>query len=182
MAPKGNKNGVGHGRPPEPGYSNPEVIRLGEKLLAWMKKVDDEQIPVVHLSQWYSRIQNIPKSQWRSIRLRPCFLPYYEKAIEWMGTKILENKELPTAYGSRFLGIYFKDIREHEEEIKEEEMQRNVKEFAQKEKIRLDGEKNKMVSPNQPLINQYLSQAQDTKDNEPKPETSSLDSGSPEAV
>ncbi len=118
-APKGNNNGVGYGRPPNPGYTNDEVIVLGEELITWMKKVDEEGFEVVHLSEWYSGVRGIPRTQWKSIIQRDCFLPYYERAIIWIGVKILKNKHLPTAYGSRFLGIYFSEVREYEREIAE---------------------------------------------------------------
>jgi hypothetical protein len=121
-APLGNKNGIGYGRPANPGYSNDELIILGNELVDWMEKVDARGLEVVHLSEWYSGIKGIPRAQWKSIIQRDCFLPYYERAISWIGVKILKSKQLPTAYGSRFLGIYFSEIREHEREITEQKI------------------------------------------------------------
>jgi hypothetical protein len=43
-----------------------------------------------------------------------------------MGRRVLLNKTLPTAYGSRFLGIYFRDIREHESSLAKEKIDYEV--------------------------------------------------------
>lgn len=123
-APKGNKNGVGHGRPPNQGFSEKEVIALGEELIEWINdpkiNADDK---IVHLSQWYSYIKNIRPKEWDALQKRDCFLPYYEKAMRWMGNKLLTNKAVPPAYGSRFIGIYFRDVHGHEKEIKDEDVE-----------------------------------------------------------
>ena len=81
MAPKkGNKHGVGYGRPPNEGFSDEEVIELVEEMLAWMKAVDsnpEEKYNAVHLSQFYSQIKGIAMSQWKSLVTdRKCFLPH----------------------------------------------------------------------------------------------------------
>ncbi|HSX38122.1 MAG TPA: hypothetical protein VLE95_04745 [Chlamydiales bacterium] len=121
-APIGNQNGVGHGRPPNCGFSNHELLVLGEELLLWMEQTDENGTEVVHLSEWYSAIKHIPRSQWKSLIQRDCFLPYYEKAMDWLGVKLLKNKNLPVAYGSRFLGIYFREIREYEQTVMQEKI------------------------------------------------------------
>lgn len=122
MAPKGNKNSVGHGRPVKEGFSNEELITLGEELLKWMKECDsDKKCDVVHLSEWYSEIKGIDRVYWKdSICSRPCFSAYYNRAMEWMGKRTMKNKKLSTVYGNRFLGVYFKELddNEHEKEKK----------------------------------------------------------------
>lgn len=121
-APKGNKNGVGHGRPPRVGFSNEEIIVLGKELLDWCKRCDVDKTEVVHLSEWYSEIKEISYSYWRELGQRIEFAPYYERAMLWMGKRILKNKKLAQSYGNRFLGIYFKEIREMEWENKKREI------------------------------------------------------------
>ncbi len=115
-APRGNKNAVGKGRPPKEGFSEAEVIALGEEMFKWMDECDLKKTQVVHLSEWYSHIKYIRPCEWDALQKRSCFLPYYERAIKWMGNRLLKNTKLPPVYGSRFLGIYFKDVREHEKQ------------------------------------------------------------------
>ena len=150
-APIGNKNAVGHGRPPNPGYSDAEVIQLGEEMLQWIRDCDNNpKCDVVHLSEFYSEIKGIAYSQWKSlINDRSCFLPYYEKAKEWMGKRILKNTNLPTAYGSRFLNIYFKEIRDTEREIMKEKVDYEISK-------KLEMEENRRLSPNDNLLSDLI--------------------------
>jgi len=125
---KGNKLAVGHGRPPNPGFSDEEVIALGEELMRWCEEQDNnEKSDVVHLSEWYSEIKKIAPSQFESLRGRPCFVDYYERAIKWMGKRILKNTKMPSAYGSRFLGIYFREVKEHEMDTVEHKIDYEIK-------------------------------------------------------
>jgi len=120
-APAGNKNAVGHGRPPNPGYSDEECIQLGEDLLIWMNdnlKAKD----IVHMSQFYSQLKGIPRSQWESLCDRSCFHAYYERFRDWIGVKILLNKDMPSSYGNRFLPIYFKQVAEVEFEVEKKKI------------------------------------------------------------
>jgi len=110
----GNKNAVGHGSPPNPGYADEDLIKLGEEFIIWTKMIDETNTEIVHLSEWYSRVKDIPRSQWQSIVNRSCFRGYYEKALDWMGSKIMKNKNLSPTYGSRFLGIYYPQVAEQE--------------------------------------------------------------------
>lgn len=126
-APLGNKNAVGYGRPYNEGFSNEEIIQIGKDLLTWIKECDEKKSEVVHLSQFYSELKEICYSQWQSIIRRDCFLPYYDRAREWMGKRILNNKELPQSYGNRFLGIYFKEIKDNEREIVEHKVDYEIK-------------------------------------------------------
>ena len=124
VAPKGNKFGRGYGRPPKEGFSDEECIALGEELFAWMEECDeDKKCDVVHLSEWYSEIKGITPSYWKdSLKHRPSFSSYYEKAHMWMGKRILKNKNLPPSYGNRFLPIYFKEVSDIEFEQRKREI------------------------------------------------------------
>lgn len=128
VAQPGNKTAVGYGRPPNQGYSDEELIALGEDLLKWIDEQDsNKKSNIVHLSEWYSEVKRIAPSQWNSIIHRPCFLQYYEVAKHWMGKRIMKNEKLSTAYGSRFLGIYFKEVRDHEKEVVEHKIDYELK-------------------------------------------------------
>ena len=110
------------GRPANEGYSDEEIDSLGKEMMQWIKKVDKDN-SVVHLSQFYCEIKDISYSQWKSLIQRKTFIPYYEKALLWMGRKIMMNKNLRESYGNRFLGIYFAEIREYERDKSREKIQ-----------------------------------------------------------
>lgn len=150
-SPKGNKNAVGHGRPPHEDWPEEQVIALGEELKQWMKKADEEKRIVWHLSEFYSEYKDIARSRWNKITERNCFRDYYEKALSWMGRRTMQNKELPTAYGSRFLGIYNKDVTAHEEALKDAEYERKkaLLEFEAKMKSSTDANIDEAVKDNQ---------------------------------
>lgn len=112
-APIGNRNAVGHGRIPNPGFSEEEVIAMGEELLNWIED-NNTNDKIVHLSQWYYQVKHFTPNQWDALEQRDCFLPYLRKAKQWMGVRVLTNKKLSESYGNRFVGIYFKEVRDHE--------------------------------------------------------------------
>jgi len=115
--PKGNKFGVGHGRPPAH-FTDDDAHVLGKELLEWMSKEDDNpDSDVVHLSEWYSEIKGIDPRHFEALCRRECFLGYYEKARKWMGKRLMKNKNLHSSYGNRFLAVYFKELKEHEIEM-----------------------------------------------------------------
>lgn len=126
-APKGNQFGVGYGSPPNEGFADEDLHTLGRELVDWCKQTDSDKREVVHLSEWYSEVKSICPSQWKSIIRRDSFRDYYEIAMHWMGKRILKNTKMPTAYGSRFLGIYFKEVSEHEREIVEHKIDYEIK-------------------------------------------------------
>lgn len=103
------------GRPPDL-YSDQDCIDLGEEMIAWLMKRKEENKPVFTLSEWYVMVKDIDRSDWWNLRVRPNFSKYYNQAMEIMLYFTLTNAKLETAYGSRFLGIYSKDLREHERE------------------------------------------------------------------
>jgi hypothetical protein len=114
-APKGNKHGVGYGRPPNPGFSNEELVKLGEELLKWCSD-NEENDKIVHISQFYVKEKDIAPTQWDSICARDSFLPYYQKATKWMAIKIMTNKRLSESYGNRYLGMYDRALHQYEKE------------------------------------------------------------------
>ena len=115
MAPKGNKYAVGHGRPPNPGFSDEEIVKLGEELLQWCKD-NEENEKIVHLSQFYLKVKDIGPTQWDNLSERACFHGYYEKAINWMAAKVMTNKRLSESYGNRYISMYDKKLHKHEKE------------------------------------------------------------------
>ena len=132
------------GRPRLTEWPKDKTIALGEELLKWLRNPENDCI--FHLSQFYNERKGIPRSQWRTLRKRVEFIPYYEMALEMVGCKILRNKDLPTAYGSRFLSVYFQDLRDHEREVKREEIEAAMK-------AKQDAEVSRSIPPND-IINE----------------------------
>jgi len=156
-APKGNKNAVGHGRPPAPGFEDENVIKLGEELLDWMRACDaDKKCDVVHLSEFYSEIKGIAPSQWDSLTHRSCFHCYYERAKKWMGKRIMKNKNLSPTYGSRFLGIYCKEVTEHEFEVAKKKI-----DYELERKAAMDSQKG--MSPNDEKLDELIADVKSLK-------------------
>jgi len=170
--PKGNQNAVGHGRPPTPGFDDESCIKLGKELLAWIEEVekmpDDKKNRIIHLSQWYSEIKEITRTQWESIIIRDCFKGYYERAQMWMGTRMMLNPDLPTAYGCRFQKIYFKDVARQEREDVEHKIDYEI---AKKSAL----ESSKNIAPNDTTLTDLLAEIKQLKGkiNASQPETNS---------
>lgn len=105
------------GRPPKQ-HTNEDLHEIGNDLLKWMKdNINNNEI--MHLSE-YCYQKDISEETWDLLRQRKEFHHYYKTALRWMGRKLMANKDLPTAYGSRFLAVYFADLREHEKQIQKE--------------------------------------------------------------
>lgn len=137
-----------HGRPPKEGYSQEECIQLGEDMLEWVKAKGPS---VVHLSEWYVWEKDMSRTEFRQLRNRYHFKPYYEKALDIIGTNILNHKDLPTAYGSRFLAIYFKDVKDQEWEFTKKKIDYEVeKKFAM--------EQAKNSPPNDKVLDELVSE------------------------
>jgi hypothetical protein len=104
------------GRPPLE-FSDEQVIVLGEELLKFVKDAIKAKEPLVHLTEWYAIEKDFTYNQWDLLRSRKEFSHYYKSSLDLMVLSTQKNSELSTAYGSRFLGVYSKDLREHEREI-----------------------------------------------------------------
>jgi len=133
---------------PSKKFSDPQVIQLGKDLLKWIKKNKDDHT-IVHLSQWYVEEEDMSRTEFKTLLQRLHFQAYYEKALDLMGNKILINKELPTAYGSRFLSRYHQDLRKHEKEISFEKIDHEAK-------VKASAEINKQIAPNDDKLERLL--------------------------
>jgi len=106
------------GRIPE--ISNEEVHKLGQELIDFLMQRKEQNKPVIHLTEWYIFEKKMYYDEWDNLRKRQVFLQYYDAALDLMSYFTMSNNNLPTAYGSRFLALYSKDLRAHEKEIKSE--------------------------------------------------------------
>ncbi|MDE1970983.1 MAG: hypothetical protein KGI50_05410 [Patescibacteria group bacterium] len=96
-------------------WTDEEVIALGEELLIWMQK-NDKNKDIVHASNFYGAEKGIPKSEWKKILQRAYFLPYYEQLLEWLGRKLINNRNISTRIADRFIDMYLTDLLDHEKE------------------------------------------------------------------
>lgn len=148
-APKGNKNASGKskGAPPKH-FSDEQVIEMGKDLIKWLIK-NETNDSIVHLSQWYVKEKDMDRDQFDALRHRVEFLHYYKKALDLMGNKILLNKELPTAYGSRYVASYHRDLRLHEKEIAFEKIDHEAE-------VKAKADIGKQVAPNDDKLERLI--------------------------
>jgi len=105
-------NPVGRPREVEP-YSVEDTIKLGEELLIWATEETEEKR--VSMNLFYSLKKMIPRKHWKTIVLRPEFLPYYEAAQSALCHKIYSDT-VKEGYGNRLLRLVQKDLIEEENE------------------------------------------------------------------
>lgn len=136
-------------------YSEEELEALGKEMLLWIKE-HKEDSTFVSMSNWYSEVKEIHRSAWHSIRQHPTFLQYYERAMDFMESKTLCNKDLPTAYGSRYLGLYSKDLRDHEKETKFEVIDHEAE-------VKAEAANKNQTSPNDCLLSDLIKAVKESK-------------------
>lgn len=101
------------GRPRTVSLEPDEMKKLGQEMLDWVAENDP-----LHLSQWYTIHMGITYNQWKAMIAMPEFLPYYEQALKLVGLKYLdgESKRVKEGISQRWQRIYFKDLKEEEDE------------------------------------------------------------------
>lgn len=89
-----------------------EMTKLGEEMVQWCLVNKP-----LHLSQWWSFEKDITDSDWNAIRKLPEFVHYYNKALKIVGMSYI-NKEskVEPRIKDRWLRVYFKDLKEQEDE------------------------------------------------------------------
>ncbi len=100
-------------RPRTTSFTPEEMIELGEEMIKWVKEHDP-----IHLSQWYTIEKGYTYNEWKQFITKPEFHPYYEKALKMVGMKYLdgESKKIKQGIAERWQRVYFKDLREEEDE------------------------------------------------------------------
>lgn len=113
MGVKGNKFALGNngGRPRTVSLPPDDMVKLGEEMLEWLQNNPD----TLHLSKWYSQTKMFTYKQWDTFTKAPEFFPYYEKALSIVAEKYIDGTIHPSI-SQRFLRIYFKDVRDSEDE------------------------------------------------------------------
>lgn len=102
------------GRPRTTSFTENEMIQLGEEMLAWVKK---HKKTILHLSEWYTIEKGFIYNEWKQFITKPEFHPYYEQALKIVGSRYLDKtSNVRENIAPRWQRVYFKDIRESEDE------------------------------------------------------------------
>ena len=124
------------GRPRTRSPQPEELKELGEQMVAWCL----ENKPY-RLAEWYTLEMGIIHKDWKCMLQMPEFLPYYEQALGIVAQQHIDGTVNP-GIAHRFLGIYCKDVREHEKKIKDEELANSIAKIEAEAKIKAkDGDK-----------------------------------------
>lgn len=101
------------GAPRKTSFSPEEMIALGEEMLEWVIENDP-----IHLSQWYTIHKGFIYNEWKVFIKCSEFYPYYERALRIVGLKYIDgkNKDIKESLCQRWQRVYFKDLRESEDE------------------------------------------------------------------
>jgi hypothetical protein len=99
-------------RPRTVSFEENEMIALGIEMVDWVMKNEP-----LHLSHWYTIHKGFIYNEWKTFLKRPEFVPYYEKALKLIGMQYLDGKSrVKEGISQRWLRVYFKDLREDEDE------------------------------------------------------------------
>jgi len=115
------------GAPRTTSFEPEEMIALGEEMISWI----EDHPEILHLSEWYTIEKMFTYNQWKVMKDKPEFHPYYEKALKMVGRKYLDrDSNVREGASQRWQRVYFKDLREEEEATKDADSQRKQKEMA----------------------------------------------------
>ena len=102
-----------------------EMIALGEEMIAWVIKNKP-----LHLSHWWSVEKFITSKVWETMMVAPEFFPYYEHALRIIGLQYLDKtSNVRDSISHRWQRVYFKDLKQEEDEQLKFESQLKIKEF-----------------------------------------------------
>jgi len=105
-------------------FSKEEMIALGEEMIAWVKSHPE----MLHLSEWYTIEKMFIYNQWKTFIQREEFIPYYETALKIIGRKYIDkDSKVRDSISQRWQRLYFKDLREDEDQTANEEADRKAK-------------------------------------------------------
>lgn len=101
------------GRPRTTSFSPAEMIELGEEMIQWLR----ERPETLHLSQWYTIEKMFLYNEWKQFITKPEFRPYYEQGLKLVGVNYLnKDSKVRDGISQRWQRVYFKDLREEEDE------------------------------------------------------------------
>ncbi len=152
------------GRPKTTSKSPEEMIALGEEMVKWV----EENNPL-HLSYWYSIEKMIIYNDWKCYIQNKEFFPYYQKALKIVSKNYI-NGTINSSIAHRFINVYFKDVKEEEQEAlmfkgqTDFDFKKNLLELELKLKSTVDGNVNEEIKAQyKALMNQFSSLQSDRK-------------------
>lgn len=112
------------GSPRTVSFSPEKMIELGEEMIKWIKENPD----TVHLSEWYTIEKMYTYNEWKTFIQRDEFIPYYERALKLVGLSyIKKDSAVDSNLKQRWQRVYFKDLKEQEDQDADEEVERKIK-------------------------------------------------------
>lgn len=162
------------GRPPST-ISEEKLHELGMDLLKWVATEGKGNIQFV---RWYHSKHQLHKLDWKNLKKRESFRPYYDLAVQFMIENIVLNKDIAQSYGNRYLCYYDEDLLEYEEAVKDRDAKRKASE-------------NKTLPPNDSAVSTLLTLINENKSlnerlealaNATKSKASSVDPASDQTV
>ncbi len=115
-----------------------ECIELGKDLVKWATEETNEIR--TSFSFWYALKHSIIYEEWKLLKQKKEFRPYYEKARAALASK-LHKQQLEKGLSHRYIGMYDRELTEHENDqakfnasLKKEEqddLAKALREFAQ---------------------------------------------------
>lgn len=100
------------GRPRTVSLPPEEMIELGKEMVEYVK----EHKPL-HLNLWWMVEKEILEDEWECYIRTKEFFPYYKRALAIVGQQFLDkDSQADRAIKDRWQRIYYKDLRESEDE------------------------------------------------------------------
>jgi len=105
-------------------YSDDKMAELGDEMIAYVKK---HKKTILHLSEWYTIEKGFTYNEWKTFIQREIFIPYYEQALKIVGLKYVDkNTNVRDGISQRWQRVYFKDLKEQEDEDADAEVVRKA--------------------------------------------------------
>lgn len=103
-----------------------EVLELGQDLVKWATEETEE--PRTLWSAWYALKHGLIEQQWKLLKQREEFRPFYEIARASLAQK-LHKGTLEKTLAHRYLGLYDRSLNEFENEEKDKDIRRKKEAF-----------------------------------------------------
>jgi regulator of sigma D len=98
-----------------------ECVKLGKDLVQWATEESDDIR--TSFSFWYALKHDLIYEQWKLLKIKPEFKPYYEKARAALALK-LHRQQLEKGLSHRYISMYDRELTDHECEIADQDAER----------------------------------------------------------